>query len=100
MKIHINFTVSTLSNVSFGMVAGDIELPEMPMTGDLVHFLRPDMPQIGFLGVLTAQGRSFRVQDDVPLAVNLGFLKVNSEEDAKVLMDYFEEKFNLVAFVY
>jgi hypothetical protein len=101
MNIYIDISVFLKQKRSMGQVFGNIELPSIPSIGARVSFRSPRSgvtPVVcdGFAGTLEVKAVQLianAVDDNV--IVSLEDLVLNTEADAKAVMEYFKTGFAL-----
>jgi len=106
MKVHVDFSVYTDEDGSFGGVSGEIEVITLPQIGDSVSFMFSSKgividPEVGFRGMLDVTSRIILANhEDQKLMLTLSDVVVKTRADALQLVKYFEDAFGLFADIY
>ncbi len=105
MIIYIDFSLFTDQN-SFGCVSGNLQVVEVPQSGDSVSFLFPtnevdiNLPST-FSGFLTVTNRVISVGPSIhPISLSLSDVVVPTRENAIELVTYLEKGFGLLTDIY
>jgi hypothetical protein len=106
MKVHIDFSISTIHGEAIGYVNGQIDCMTEPMIGDTICFMLsadgtpiPQGHEAG--GLLQVTGRTIRPnKNDSSLSLSLSNLVVETKDQALKIMDYFESRFGLFSNIY
>ncbi|MDC8012565.1 hypothetical protein [Tahibacter soli] len=107
MKIHVDFSLFTESDGSFGTVHGFIEFASPPQIGDTVSFQSGKAgvvldPRSGFVGMVEVHGRIFTANPDERSGVSLllADVTVPTPDAARIAANYLERAFGLFIDVY
>lgn len=102
MRAHVGFPIYWSGNHGGCNVAGALELDPVPGVGDRVSLLAPGepLPHVGFSGLLRVEQRTVHAgRAGAAGAVDLRLepVVVGTEVQARMLRQYFEQVFGLVA---
>jgi hypothetical protein len=91
IKVYVDISLFTKDN-AFGRISGSIEVPELPQIGDLISFpLSAAEEHGGYVGLLRVSHRIIPANRDEQIQLSLEDVTVETMDDARRVMVFFEE---------
>lgn len=98
-KVHIDISLFT-RDAAFGMISGDLTLPEIPQVGDRIGFrilekIEAYVGIIPFGGLLRVTHRVIAADGDLPVMLSLEDLTAATPDDAQKIIEMAEKNYGL-----